>query len=542
LAPKNHNRSPAGAVPGLGPRGERLVLAVLLLVAAGVRLWRLDLMEFKADEAQACQLALQVVDGLRGRLPAGHGIPLVGLRSSVGVPNPPLFIYLLALPLTLWRDPLAAAVFIALSNVAAVGICFAIGRRYFSPFVALAATALYALAPWAVIFSRKIWAQDLLPVFIAGFLLAAHAFLVDRRPRALAWLLALAAAAVQLHFSALILGGALLGLLIAGRSVVRARWLAIGAGAAFLLCAPYLLHLARTQGGDFAHLGAWRNESSSLVPAGQRLRLALRYPLSVSGADETEVLVGAQAGWVLPFAGATGLAALGGLIWLCVRDRRSPSFSARLMGAIWFLLPTLGLIATGAVPFIHYFIILYPLIFLGLAAALESLRGRWSAASWGLLAVCLGGYAWLDAGLGHLVITQGGAPADYGAGYAHKAAAIAFVLADSAAYANQAAGPRVALEDSAKQQPILTDVAHPGGVPAEYRFLLELQSGGRRPATGGVLPLPRYFLVDSLRFTLTPAGQAGTKNLRHREFRTPHDFRAAGPVAPITSRTSDPPG
>jgi hypothetical protein len=475
-------------------------------------------MEFKADEAQACRLALQVVDGLRGHLPAGQGFPLAGLLSSVGVPNPPLFIYLLALPLALWRDPLAAAIFIALSNVAAVGICHAIGRRYFSRFVALAAAALYALAPWAVIFSRKIWAQDLLPVFIAGFLLAAHAFLVDRRPRALAWLLALAAAAVQLHFSALILGGVLVGLLLAGRSVIRIPWLAIGVGAGFLLCAPYLLHLFRTRGGDFAHLGAWRNESSSLVPAKERLLLALRYPLSVSGADETEVLVGAQAAWVLPFACATGLAALGGLAWLGTRDRRTPFFSARLLGAAWFLLPTLGLVATGAVPFIHYFIILYPLIFLGLAAALESVRGRWPAASWVLLAACLGGYAWLDAGLGHLVATREGAPGDYGAGYAAKVAAVDFILQDSAAYADRAAGPHLTLEDSVKQLPILSDVAHPGGVPAEYLFLLESRSGGRRPATGGVLQLPRYFLIDSLRFSLTPAGQAGTRNLRRREF------------------------
>jgi hypothetical protein len=487
---------PPAEASGLGRRGERAILLAILVLAAGMRLWRLDLMEFKADEAQACQLALQVVDDLRG---AGHPFPLVGLLSSVGVPNPPLFIYLVALPLFFFRDPLAAAACIAVSNVAAVGLCYLVGRRYFSPFVALASAACYALAPWAVIFSRKIWAQDLLPIFLGGFLLAAHAFLVDRRPRALAWLLALAAAAMELHFSALILGAVLCGLLVAGRDVVRIRWLAVGALAAFLLGAPYLLYLLRTRGGDFAHVGAWRQESSSLVPAGERLLLALRYPLSVSGADQTGALVGAQADWIFPFALATGLASCSGLIWLCRRDRGSPLFGARLMLAGWFLLPTLGVVLTGAVPFIHYFVVLYPVTFLGLAATLERVRERHPAAAWALLAACLAGYAGLDGALFHAVAARGGSPVDYGVAYAHKAAAVDFVL-----------------EAAAGRPPVLLDGAHPGSVLApEYRFLLALRSEGRRPATGAPA---RFLLIDSFRFALTPAGQAGTRTLRRGRF------------------------
>ncbi len=365
-------------------------------------------MEFKGDEAMACRLALAVVDHLRGAAPAGQPFPLVGLLSSVGVPNPPLFIYLLALPLALWRDPLAAAGAIALANMAAVGLCYRVGRRYFSPFIALASSALFALAPWAVIFSRKIWAQDLLPVFIGAFFLAAHAFLVERRPRALAWLLVLAAAAMQLHLSALILAGVMAGLLVAGRGTIRARWLGVGIAAALALSTPYLLHLARTRGGDFAHLGAWRNESARLVAPGDRLGWALRFPLSISGADQTDALVGTQASWVFPFAVATGLAALGGVLGLCWRDRQTPLLPSRLMLAAWLVLPSLGLAATGAVPFIHYFIVLYPPVFLGLAAGLEAVR-RWRPAVAGTaLAAILAGYAWIDATLYRTVAARGG--------------------------------------------------------------------------------------------------------------------------------------
>jgi len=193
---------------------------------------------------------------------------------------------------------------------------------------------------------------------------------------------------------------------------------------------------------------------------------------------------------------------LGGLVRLCVRDRGSPVFPARLMLAAWFLLPTLGLVLTGAVPFIHYFVVLFPVIFLGLAAALEELRERRAAAAWSLLAAGLAGYAWLDGTLFHAVAARGGAPADYGVAYADKVAAVEFVRADSP-----------------EARPVLFDGARPDGiVPPEYRFLLELKSGDRRPLLPRESSSPRYLLVDSFRFTLTPAGQAGTRNLRRRQF------------------------
>jgi hypothetical protein len=495
------SRPPSAETPFLSRRAERGALLVILAVAAFVRLWRLDLMEFKADEAGACRLAFQVIDSLRGRAP-GQPFPLTGLMASVTVPNPPLFIYLLALPLFVLPDPLAAAAFIALSNVAAVALCHRIGRKYFSPRVALGAAALYALAPWAVILSRKIWAQDLLPVFIGGFVLAAHAFLVDRRPGALAWLLILAAAAVQLHFSALILAGVLAGLLVAGGSWVRPRWLAAGVAGALLLLAPYLLHLLRTRGADFAHLAGWKNESASLMTAGQRLLLAVRYPLSLTGADATSVLIGTEPGWALPFALATGAGAGAGLVWLCVRDRFTPLFPARLMGAAWFALPTLGLAVAGAIPVPHYFIILYPLAFLGLAAAFDQ-AGRWRpAASPALLAVCLVGYAWLDAGIFATVAARGGAPGDYGVAYACKSAAIDFVLADNPG-----------------RPFVLSDGTHPGGaMPPEYGFLVDRQSRDRGAVTPGRYPACAYFVLDSFKSTLSQAGAAATSGLRRRAF------------------------
>ncbi|HVW20522.1 MAG TPA: glycosyltransferase family 39 protein [Opitutaceae bacterium] len=473
---------------------ERIALAVILALAALVRLWRLDLMEFKSDEAQACQLALQIA--------AHEHFPLTGLQASVGVPNPPLFVYLLALPLGLSADPVAAAAAIACANVAAVWICFLVGRRYFSAWSGLAAAALYALSPWAVVFSRKIWAQDLLPVFAGLFLLEAHAFIVERRPRALAGMIALAAAATQLHFSAFILGGVIAYLAIAGRETVRVRPLLAGLAIAGLLYAPYLCYLARSHGSDFANLGTRRAAWDAIVPAAKRLALALRYPFSVSGADGIDSLVGAQPAWAWPLALAAGLGGLGGLAWLCRRDRGTGRFHARVALLLWFALPTAALIATGVAPFIHYFIILYPLPFLGLAAALEPLGRRWPAASRAVLGLCLAAYAWLDLGVYRAVSGQGGAPADYGVAYRHKAAAADYILREN------------------RGRPYLVWYGfNPNSqLPFEYRLLLAWENPERGRPLAPETPTSAYAIFDHFHSRLTAQGEAATRSLPQRAF------------------------
>jgi len=220
----------------------------------------------------------------------------------------------------------------------------------------------------------------------------------------------------------------------------------------------------------------------------------------VTGADETAILVGTQPAWALPFALATGLGALAGTIWLCLRDRRSPLFSARLAAAIWLVLPTLGLALAGAIPSPHYFIILYPLAFLGLAAALEKLGGQRRAVSIALLAICLLGYAGLDAAIIQTIAERGGAPADYGAAYANKRAVVDFVLAENPG-----------------QPFFLSDGSNPrGALPPEFQFLIDWKTHGHPPV--GPNPTRAYLLLDSFRSALSPAGQNATKGLRRREF------------------------
>jgi 4-amino-4-deoxy-L-arabinose transferase-like glycosyltransferase len=176
---------------------DPLILALIVAVAAVTRLTYLDLAEFKDDESRVAGIAVAF---LKGQL-----LPLIGIPSSVGVNNPPAFVYLMAIPLAISRDPAIATGFIGLLGVGAVLLCYRFCDEHFDRRTAQVASLLFASAPWAIIFSRKMQAQDVVPFF--GMLWIGSIFqLVRGRGRAHVlgvglWLSVL----IQLHLASLAL-------------------------------------------------------------------------------------------------------------------------------------------------------------------------------------------------------------------------------------------------------------------------------------------------------------------------------------------------
>jgi hypothetical protein len=445
-----------------------LILSATIVLAAAVRLVRLDLMEFKEDESEACRLALHVL----GRSEPGLGtfFPTTGLEASVGIPNPPLFVYLMALPLAVMSTPMAAVVFVAATNVVAVWLCYVAGRRYFSTFVGLAAAAMFAVSPWAIVYSRKIWAQDLLPICTGLFLLALHEFLVGRRPRALLWLLLLVGVSTQLHFSAWVLGGVALAAIALGRDTVERRWVALGLGGMALLYLPYVWHLVA--------VGHVREAGATVTPeAARRFTSSVRDTFAVGAGDRMYTLVGFQSIIALPFALVFGTASFAGLLGACRGWRARPTGRARLLLPLWFVLPIAMLTALPLTPYLHYFIVLYPLPFLGAALALEALIRHRRALGWISATACLCAFAFLDWRSFRGVLVHGGSP-DYGVGYRNKDAAATWFV-----HANQTRHFELAL-----------DPPEENGL-REYRLLVWIHRGLRTNALRP--PAVLYVLSES---------------------------------------------
>ncbi len=449
---------------------ELALLAVVVAIAAWLRLGRLDLCEYKPDEAKAVDLTLPLVEG--------RDWPKVGLRSSVGIMNPPLMMYLLAVPLLVDVDPLVATGFVGLLGTLAVALTYFVLRPRFGALAALAAATLFSTAPWAVLYSRKIWAQDFLPILSVALL---HCLLavVERRKTWLALPVPVLACALwQLHFSAFAIVPAIGAVLLYRARSVRFTAVAAGTAVAVAMLAPYLYHQATHDWKDLDRLERLLGRSSSSRPHGEQTsssrpqgeRPSSSHPRGLEAISYTAEIIGAS-GWsyvtggsqvaFARTAGAAGTAGqsasvlaqallLAGFVATAVRVvyraglarsypfvKLSPDDERRAvlllwLGGIW--------LAFAVVPlkrvYPHYFILTYPVSFAVIAVALADLAmvvparaGRVAryaiAAVAGSVALAyvafnLGFYAFVD--------ENGGTSGDYGTAFRHKDAVARYAL------------------------------------------------------------------------------------------------------------------
>ncbi len=351
---------------GLVIRGvttTRVALVAIMLLAAYLRLGNLELTEFKLDEAHVCSRAAEF---LASGLP-----PLVGIGSSVGAANPPLFTYLMAIPVSLSRNPAVIAGFMALLNLGAVLGCYLLARKHFGEKVGLIATLLFAVSPWAVFYSRKIWAQDLLPPFIGLFFAAIFSTIVKRKPRQLILVLLWLACLIQLHLSALALIPLVVLLLLVFKARINLVPLLVGLLVFALIFAPYIYY-------DATH--GWTNLrtfiEASRGPGTFDLKSA-QYAAQIIAGRGYHALAGASferfLAEIVDFTWLNAIETwlfLGGaayLAWQVLRgwqrgrkDGVSDETARFTILLAWLLLPVLCYVRHTTPVYPHYCILLYP--------------------------------------------------------------------------------------------------------------------------------------------------------------------------------------
>lgn len=201
-------------------RREWAALAIVLALAAALRLGAPGVAEFKRDEGNLSRLALDLAQG--------RSFPLLGISSSVGLPNPPISVYLLALPYAVTDSPIGATLFVGALNVIGVGLTWMLARRYYGPTAALAAALLFAASPWGALYSRKIWAQNMLSPFIVATVFTGILGFGERRRWAATLHWPLLALALQIHYGAVSMVPLTLLMLALWRD--RIPWRAAGIG------------------------------------------------------------------------------------------------------------------------------------------------------------------------------------------------------------------------------------------------------------------------------------------------------------------------
>jgi 4-amino-4-deoxy-L-arabinose transferase-like glycosyltransferase len=342
------------------------MLASILLVAAFLRLNRLDLIDFRFDQAYPLQYAQDIV---RGHL---WGVQPHGSVAS----HPAAYLYLMALPLLVTKNFMAIVAVRVLLDVAAVALTFLIGARYFNPStgsgrVGLIAALLFAVAPWAIQFARNLWPVPQ-PLFSAVLLIGLLEIVQRRNPWGWAiagWGIALTAG---LHLGgAYVLPVALVAFVIGYKSF-RLDPARLGLLPILLVAGAFLIHDAVH---GFENLRAY----TSAVGGGARFSDAvLQFTAWLSGGTGIISLTGAASdAWRGETPALQPLLDAAQVVWLAMAcawaawRTWAKRDAATLIVLLWLVIP-IGLQLVSSRPvMLQYLPVLLPVPFLLMAIAAD---------------------------------------------------------------------------------------------------------------------------------------------------------------------------
>lgn len=386
---------------------------LIVILSSLFRITNLDLIEFKTDEAINLLLAARPL--------FGHPFAPGGTVSSIGILNPPFFNYLL-FPITYFTlDPKNISLFIALANSFAIGFLFLLIRRYYGFLPALIAGLFFAFSPWAILYSRKIWMQDLLVPFFVLYLLSIHKIVLEKKMFYWTILGAASLFLLQLHQASIVF------VLIVSLSLLRKKfkvhllYLFLGLCIGIIPLLPYLSYELKNGCPD----------CRAVILSGDRLEknrsadVFLR-PLQIVGQGDFRHVLGND---MLAFANEFPLlyqlrrifyleyllVPFG--IFIFIKKFKKLSFLAYatiLLPFAYFILKI--------EPSMHYFLIVLPLLFLFLSLGLWQLLSfknlPMKVASLFIIALLLGLSIWFNLAFYSLLRDKQGLQGDYGPVYA----------------------------------------------------------------------------------------------------------------------------
>ena len=287
---------------------EHRIMWGIILLAGVLRLGYLDLIQFGSEQARHLLGGLELVQNLN--------LPLIGIRTSSGVAQPPLMSYFLAIPLLLGRDPRIASAFVALLNVAAVAGCYLLARRYWGLRVAIVAAILFAVNPWAVVISRRVSAAGVLAPLATLEIWALCVALADGKPWG--WVVAWVGLGlmVGLTLASLVMAAVLIILMLVYHRRLHWLYALLGFCLTLIIFLPYMYYQNAHRLEDLrALVRAFRQNVGAAPPF-----RALQYATRIHSSRQLSVLAGVSGGQFLPAGSALGwppIVSIGGwLDWL----------------------------------------------------------------------------------------------------------------------------------------------------------------------------------------------------------------------------------
>ena len=369
-----------------------LWIVVIFVAAASFRLTNLELVEFKLDEAR------DVLE-MERFFNEPYFIQR-GTIQSTGVYNPPIWYYVLNIISLPSRDAQYLSFMIALLNCGAVAGFYFVVRKYYGQTVGIFSGLLLAFSPWAILMSRKIWAPDLIMVFLVPWLYFVHIILRNsprRSPSATVrgvpwewfWVVLLLSLMAQLHASGMFLAvAAFVGLLVL-RVKMNWKFALLGLMVSLITYLPYVAYQIQNSCPDCQTFVSYQSEE-----VGVDGNVFLR-PFQLLGGSSFEIVLGSD---FQLFADSYPLIRIINMFFLVVILGMFAGIGYLIKGykrkEYLFLLIVSGVVTllyfiTKTPAHMHYFLIVLPIMILIFSVGLSRLGGKrfWIPACAGMTVV-----------------------------------------------------------------------------------------------------------------------------------------------------------
>ncbi|OGC92185.1 hypothetical protein A3D85_02750 [Candidatus Amesbacteria bacterium RIFCSPHIGHO2_02_FULL_47_9] len=355
-------------------RLEKIAIISILLLGAFLRLYKIDqYMTFLGDEGRDALV-------MKGIVALKH-FPAIGPGTSIGnMYLGPLYYYLAAPSLALFNlSPVGPAVFVALLGLLTVALLWWISRSWFGRWPGLTVSALYALSPTVIIYSRSSWNPNIMAFFA---LLTMYGVWNIWRFSRWRWLIISAvsfAFVLNSHYLGfLLLPTILLFLFLSSDKKSNKKYWLMGFGILILLMSPLVIFDLRHGWQNYSSMKTFFTDRQTTVNFKVYKAVPNLWPIWQDMA--TSLLAGKNS--LVGKWAAFGLFDLA--ILYAIRRRLSP--------AAWFVISWLGfgLIGLGLYKqhiYDHYYGFIFPAIFLLLGFVLNQLFQKTKLAFMGILLV-----------------------------------------------------------------------------------------------------------------------------------------------------------
>lgn len=356
----------------------------VLVLATALRLWEIDLSEFKIDQIVSWSDTYSFFR--TGQLP--H----VGMPTSIGIANFPLFNYLLIAIGLIGRGPMALTGAIAAINGIMVWGFYRSIKKLF-PETAFTAAILFASSPWMIRFARNIWTQSLLPLFMIPFYWALSGILFSKDRKGWFILALSLGLAAQLHYSVFFLLPGLFLVYIFYKPRINWRALLPGFALASLPAWPFIYNIASSlpQCPICDQLKGYISSTGQTFPEslwrGYQIVSGLWFEWLLGGDMAAFSLQPLNRIAIIIFYLNLVVLVLGMARTLMTNDRRYLHLTLIILSY------HLGIFFTKTVPFMHYYIVIAPILFVinahGYRELTRIIRPRIRAVGIGILIAAL---------------------------------------------------------------------------------------------------------------------------------------------------------